>query len=111
MGLSRVTTLEGLHITDLCEDKIAVSPDVQKEMNRLRMEGKLDLCISPVYSADQKAIKMFLKWTILHKHINDVCADSNYLSTDISIFCETRFRHADCDTMYGIIWSLYFISK
>ena len=103
VGLSRVTTLEGLHITDLCEDKIAVSPDVQKEMNRLRMEGKLDLCISPVYSADQTAINIcFLNARSLNKHINDVRADSNYLSTDISIFCETRFRHADCDTMYGI---------
>ena len=31
VGLSRVTTIEGLHITELCENKIAVSPDVQKQ--------------------------------------------------------------------------------
>ena len=29
-GLSRVTTIEGLHIIDLCEDKIAINTDVQK---------------------------------------------------------------------------------
>ena len=32
VGLSRVTTIEGLYITDLCESKIAVHPDVKKEM-------------------------------------------------------------------------------
>lgn len=29
-GLSRVTTIERLHIIDLCEDKIAINTDVQK---------------------------------------------------------------------------------
>ena len=32
VGLSRVTTIEGLYITDLCENEIAVHPDVKKEM-------------------------------------------------------------------------------
>ena len=32
VGLSRVTTIYDLFITDLCEDKIAVSNDVQTEM-------------------------------------------------------------------------------
>ena len=35
VGLSRVTTIEGLHITNLCESKIAVSHDVQTEIKRL----------------------------------------------------------------------------
>ena len=33
VGLSRVTTIDGLFITDLYENKIAVSDDVQKEMH------------------------------------------------------------------------------
>ena len=33
VGLSRVTTIEGLYITDLCENKIVVHPDVNKERN------------------------------------------------------------------------------
>ena len=34
VGLCRVTTIEGLHITNLCEHKIAVNSDVEKEMER-----------------------------------------------------------------------------
>lgn len=49
MGLSRITTIEGLYITDLCEDKIAVNTDVQREMHRLWRNANLDLCISPNY--------------------------------------------------------------
>ena len=103
VGLSRVTTIEGLHIANLCEDKIAVSTDVQREMERLRTEGKLELCISPVYNADQRAIKLcFLNARSLHKHINDIVADKNYLSTDVTVFAETRFHHADSNAMYEI---------
>ena len=58
VGLSTVTTIEGLHIANLCKDKIAVSTDAQKEMKHLRTEGKLELCISPIYNADQRAIKL-----------------------------------------------------
>jgi hypothetical protein len=38
VGLSRVTAIEGLFITDLCEDKIAVNPRVAAEMEHLRNE-------------------------------------------------------------------------
>ena len=72
-------------------------------MQRLRVEGKLDLCISPIYSADERALKMcFFNARSFHKHINGVRADLNYLTADVSIFSETRFRHADSSTMYGI---------
>lgn len=53
MGLSRITTIKGLYITDLCEDKIAVNTDVQREMLRLWRDAKLDLCISPICNVDQ----------------------------------------------------------
>ena len=48
VGLSRVTTIEGLYITNLCEDKIAVSEDVKQEMKELRNNRKLELCISHI---------------------------------------------------------------
>ena len=48
VGLSRVTTIEGLHITNLCESKIAVNADVKREMERLRTSAKLKLCIPPL---------------------------------------------------------------
>lgn len=98
-----MTAIEGLHITNLCEDKISVSPAVEKEMLRLRGEGKLDLCLSPIYATPESSIKLsFLNARSLHKHINDVPADINYLSTDISVFSETRFSCSDSDTMYKI---------
>ena len=50
VGLSRVTTIEGLFITNLCEGKITVSADVQTEMKRLRTDGRLKLSISPLYT-------------------------------------------------------------
>ena len=44
VALSRVTTIEGLNITDLCESKISVDLKVVKEMQLLRNEYKFDLC-------------------------------------------------------------------
>ena len=39
VALSRVTAIEGLYITDLCESKISVDPKVVKEMQLLRNEA------------------------------------------------------------------------
>ena len=64
-------------------------------MKPLRMEGKLDLCISHIYDVDQTAMKIcFLNPRSLHKHISDVRADSKYLSTNV--------RKYLFETMYGI---------
>ena len=93
VGLSRVTTIEGLYITDLCEGKIAVNPHVMAEMDILRSEHNLKLSVSPIYNTDQ----------ILHKHIDDVCHDLNYTNTDINIFSETRFISSDNDSMYTMV--------
>ena len=48
-----MTTIDGLFITDLRENKIAVSDDVQKEMHRLRTEGQLSLSVIPIYERSQ----------------------------------------------------------
>lgn len=102
VGLSRVKTIEGLHITNLCEKKIAVSPDVQTEMRRLRNSG-LSLSVSPLYSKSPLSLKIcYLNARSLHKHIDDIRKDLNYSNTDISIFSETRFTHSDHDSMYAI---------
>ena len=72
VGLSKVTTIEGLHITDLCEAKRAVSSNVQKEMERLRNEGKLILSITSLYETDQLSFKLcYLNTSSLQKHIQD----------------------------------------
>ena len=87
VGLSRVTTIEGLYITDLCENKIAVHPDVKKEMERLRTSARLKICISPLYEITGSVLKLcYLNARSVHKHIQDLCHDLNYLSADFFFF-------------------------
>ena len=103
VGLSRVTTIEGLYITDLCESKIAVNPQVKAEMQLLRRERNLKLSITPIYYTDKTAFKVcFLNTRSLHRHIEDIRKDMNYTSTDVNIFSETRLSHLDKDTDYAI---------
>ena len=103
VALSRVTTIEGLYITDLCESKISVDPKVVQEMQLLRNEYKLDLCFTSLYMLANTDLKIcYLNARSLHKHIGDVRKDINYLSADITIFTETRFSQHDPDEMYAI---------
>lgn len=94
VGLSRVTTIEGLYIADLCESKIAVSPAVKAQMQQLRTEARLKLSISPIYSykTDQNTLKIcFLNSRSLHRHIEDVRKDLKYSSVNVNI-SETRLN-------------------
>ena len=78
VGLSRVTTIEGFNITDLCESKIhvAVNPDVKAEMQHLRTERRVKLSVIPIYETSQSACKIcFLNSRSLHRHIEDVRRD------------------------------------
>lgn len=103
VGLSRVITIEGLFITDLCEEKIAVNPAVAAEMELLRKECALKLSVTPIYKTDQVSFKLcYLNTRSLHKHIDDVRCDLNFTSTDINILSETRFLRSDSDIMYEI---------
>ena len=75
VGLSRVTTIDGLYIIALCENKISVSGDVQTEMRRLRTEGKLSLSIIPTYKVSQISFKF-------RRDINYSQTDNLYLLED-----------------------------
>ena len=97
MALSRVTTIEGLYITDLGEKKISIDQKVVKEMETLRSENNMKLCFTPLYLLNHSDLKVcYLNARSLHKHDvrkslhkQDVRKDINYSSTDISIFSET----------------------
>ena len=103
VALSRVTAIQGLHITDLCESKISVDLKVVKEMQLLRNEHKLDLCFTPLYMLEHTHLKIcYLNARSLRRHIDDVRKDFLYLSADILIFAETRFSPHDPDEMYAI---------
>ena len=103
LGLSRVTTIESLHTTDLCEHKITYNSDVEKGMERLRNDAKWDLFVSPVNNADQRLLTLcYLNKRSSHRHIEDVHKDLNYFNTDVNIFSETRFSHSGNDSMYSV---------
>ena len=73
MLVCRVTTIDGLYITDLCEEKIAINPHVATEMEFLRNERKLELSVTPICKTNQVSFKLcYLNAQSLHKHINDV---------------------------------------
>ena len=87
VGLSRVTTSKGLYVTDLCENKIAVSADVQTEMKQLQTEGSLELCLSLPDHLLKNSFKLCnLNARSLHRHIEDVRRDYNYSTSDVNIF-------------------------
>ena len=103
VALSRVTTIDGLYLTDLCEKKIAVDPKVIAEMEQLRNERKLELCFTPLYNFDESHLTVcFLNARSLHKHTEDVRNDYNFTTASIAIFSETRFSPFDVDEMYTI---------
>ena len=103
VGLSKVTTFEGLNITDLCENKITVHQDVAKEMERLRTSAKLSLCVSQLYDITGSLFKLcYLNARSVHRHIEDLRKDLNYSCADIYIFAETRFSNQDPNDMCNI---------
>lgn len=65
-------------------------------MHWLQWDAKLDVCISPIYNADQVLLKVcYLNARSLLRHIHDVLNDVNNLSTNVNIFSKTRFRNYD----------------
>ena len=104
VGLSRVTTIDGLYITDRCESKIAVNPAVKAQMRRLRTEAHLKLSISPIYSyeTDQNTLKIcFLNSRSLHRPIEGTRKDLNYSIVNVNMFSETGLNCSAKDTDYA----------
>ena len=90
-------------MTDLCENKIAVSDDVRTEMHQSRTEGQLTFAVNPLYNVPEISLKIcYLNARSLHKHFKDVCADLNDSSTDVSISAESRFCNLDDDSLYNL---------
>ncbi|XP_028405246.1 ATP-dependent DNA helicase PIF1-like [Dendronephthya gigantea] len=102
VALSRVTSIDGLYVTGLCENKIAVDPKVTAEMEDLRRERRLQLCFTPLYNIDPGCLKIcYLNARSLHKHINDVRKDFNFMSAHLAIFSEARFSPYEEDDIYS----------
>ena len=96
VALSRVTTLEGLYITNLNEEKICVSSKVQEEMDRLRTSAYLKPCLQLINQLDDNFLKLFfLNTRSLHKHYLDVKRYVQLYSPHVAFFAETRLSIFD----------------
>ena len=77
-ALSRVRSLNGLHIVDFNKDKIAVSDSVKEELQRLRKSGLLKLCYTPLYNLGNYLFRfVFNNVRSLYAHFEDIKADPN----------------------------------
>lgn len=92
VALSRVTTLQKLHIINYCRDQIEVSPDVEAEMNRLRQNTIQDFPDPFTRLRDSNA---FL--SIAHLNVrnllakkDDIICDMDLCNADILCLSETH---------------------
>ena len=86
VAISRLTSISGLHILNMNENKIAVSKKVQEEMTGLRQNATLNSHIPFLYKDTSGSFKiLFHNVRSLHLHI----ADYNVKAADINIFVET----------------------
>jgi hypothetical protein len=91
VALSRVRSLNGLHILDLNKDKITVADSVIGEMKRLRIDAPLKLCYTPLYTINDSFLKVvFHNTRSLHAHFEDIQADHNIKNADLN--------------EYGVFW-------
>ncbi|XP_078357307.1 uncharacterized protein LOC144642199, partial [Oculina patagonica] len=103
VALSRVTTIDGLHIKNLNEKKITVSNKVKNEMQRLRTVAYLQTSVFSLQDIGDDFVKIvFLNARSLHKHISDVKNDFNIKVADVNIIVETRLWVFDQNDEYNI---------
>ena len=104
VALSRVTSLNGLHILDLNpKKKIAASNDVKLEIERLRTEAVLNLCYRPLYTLADNSFKfVFNNTRSLHAHFEDVKEEPNIMRSDVIGFAESRLISRDLDEDYRL---------
>ena len=86
VALSRVITMEGLYITDLCTNKIDVDPKVGKKMLELRTQR--NFCFTPLYMLNLSDFKIcYLNARSLHKHIDDISPEHIII---IAVYCSPQ---------------------
>ena len=102
--LSRVTTIEGLHIRNLNENTIAVSQKVEEEMSRLRTKACLQSCLTSLQEINSDGFikAIFLNARSLHKHFVDVASDFDLPAADIAFYAETIFSIFDRNEEFSI---------
>jgi len=103
VGMSRVKSLDGLFILNLCADKISVNESVREEMSHLHADRCTSIALYlPYLHSDSRYHISFLNVRSLHKHIDCVRHDRSLLACDVNLFCETRTSSVDSSDYYHI---------
>ena len=97
VGLSRVRSLNTIHILELNEKKITISTQVKAEMERLRSTSQMMMCLPDIssYRPENSTTVCFHNCRSLRKHIDDIKNDLYQKHADILALCETRVFQAD----------------
>ena len=96
VALSRVRTLDGLHIRVLNEKKIHTSELVEKEIHRLNQDMPLQPFTCNYTESKQPCFRLlYQNVRSLRKHITDIRPDECVSCSDILLFTETKLKHSD----------------
>ena len=95
VALSRVKTFEKLHIVNYDQTQIKVSPSIEDEMNRLRVNALSTTPRLNCHSSNSKLKVAHINIRGLKSKIDDIHNDKDLLSADVICFNETRLEHSD----------------
>ena len=96
VALSRVTTLSGLYLKDLNEEKICISRNVANYIADARKNAKLVPSYVPLTTYRPEQLKIiYNNGRSYKKHYHDIKANYNMMAADIICIVETRLAPAD----------------
>ncbi|KAJ8017842.1 ATP-dependent DNA helicase PIF1 [Holothuria leucospilota] len=96
VALSRVTSLSGLYILNLNQDKINVDQNVLEEMKILRTKRAMKMCMPPIKTTENTTTFLHQNVRSLRKHISDIKSDGNIFSADVLVFTECHLTSTAC---------------
>ncbi|XP_033759145.1 uncharacterized protein LOC117341405 [Pecten maximus] len=101
VALSRVRSLQNLHIIDFNENSLSKDKDVDAEMQRLSENG-LQLCFNPLYNIHMQVQFLFNNARSLNKHILDIRSDPNVFAADVVGIAESRLHINDINDTFEL---------
>ena len=93
VALSRVTCLNGLYILNLNAAKINVDKNVLQEMESLRSERAIQMCVPAIQTSSNNTTVLHQNVRSLRKHIIDIKHEGAILSADVLLFTECHLSN------------------